>query len=62
MLWNMTLIAVTFMAAGATLRDFIREPNWFDVFWFVLFFGFGTFQLLVLIGTVLQDTRATTYV
>lgn len=58
----MTVVALSFMAAGATLRDFIRKPCWSDVFWFVLFFGFGVFQLLVLIGIVLNDVKAMSYV
>lgn len=62
MLWNMTLVAVTFMAAGAALRDFISKPNWLDAIWFVLFIGCGIIQLLALIGVVMQDVQAMSYV
>ena len=62
MLWNMALIAVSFMAAGSGLRDFIRKPNWWDAIWSVLFFGYGVFQLLALVGKVLQDAKIVNYV
>ena len=62
MLWNMVMVAVSFMAAGSGLRDFIRNPNWLDAIWSILFFGYGVYQLLALVGKVLQDVKVMNYV
>ena len=62
MLWSMFFITLGLLAAGAVLRDFIRKPNWWDAFWFVIFLCWGLFFQLALIGKVLDDVKVMNYV
>ncbi len=67
MLWTMFMVALAYMAAGACARDFIRLLNsktfsWSALFWGILFFAAGVYFSLVLIGQVLGENSAVTYV
>jgi len=62
MLWSMFFVTVSLIAAGATLRDFIRKPNWWDGFWFIVFLCAGLFYQLALIGKVLDGVKVLNYV
>lgn len=58
----MFVLTSSLLAAGACLRDFIRKPNWSDAIWFILFFSAGAYFQLALVGQILQDVKAMSYV